>query len=130
MGKFVFFVIHSYNKWKITATSRVSAIDLSTQQKKVDKIVEEYSYIFSSPTGVPLHFQVKHPIDLTPIAPLPNGQVYQRSLLENEEIKQHIQELLYNGHIHPNSSPCGSPIVLVQKKDGTKRLSIDYVDQN
>jgi hypothetical protein len=49
--------------------------------------MEEYSDIFSSPTGVPLHCQVKNPIDLTPDAPLPNGPVYRRSLLKNEEIK-------------------------------------------
>ena len=54
--KFVFFMIRSQNKRKITATSRVSTTDLSTQQKKVDKVVEEYSDIFSSPTGVPLYF--------------------------------------------------------------------------
>jgi hypothetical protein len=62
-------------------------IDLSTQQKKVYKIMEEYSDIFSSPTEVPLHCQVKHPIDLTLGAPLPNGSVYHFSLLENEDIK-------------------------------------------
>jgi hypothetical protein len=54
-GKFVFFVIYSQNERKITATSKVSTTDLSTQQKQVDKVVEEYSDIFSSPTGVPLH---------------------------------------------------------------------------
>jgi hypothetical protein len=72
-------------------------VDLSTQQNQVDKVVEEYSDIFSSPTGVPLHYQVKHPINLTPAAPLPNGLVYHCSLLENEEIKRKIQELLHNG---------------------------------
>jgi hypothetical protein len=87
MEKFVFFVVLSQNKKKITARSRVSVAGLSTQQKQVDKVVEEYSDIFSSPTGVPLHCQVKHPIDLTPGAPLPNGPVYHLSLLENEEIK-------------------------------------------
>jgi hypothetical protein len=61
--------------------------DLSTQQKQVDKVVEEYSDIFSSPTGVPQHYQVKNPIDLTHDTPLPNGTVYYRSPLENEEIK-------------------------------------------
>jgi hypothetical protein len=50
--------------------------------------MEEYSDIFSSPTKVPLQCQVKHPIDMTPDAPLPNGPVYRLSLLENEEIKQ------------------------------------------
>jgi hypothetical protein len=87
MGKFFFLVTHSQNKRKIIATSRVFAVDLSTQQKKVDKVMEEYSDIFSSPTGAPLHFQVKHPINMTPGAPLPNGPVYHCSLLENEEIK-------------------------------------------
>ena len=62
--------------------------DLSTQEKQVDKVMEEYSDILSSPTGVPLHCSVKHTIDLTPGAPLPNGPVYRRSLLENEEIKR------------------------------------------
>ena len=75
---------------------------------------------------IPLHCQVKHPINLTPNAPLPNGPVYHRSLLENEEIKKHIQELLQKRHIHPISSPCGSPIVLLQKKYGAWRLCIDY----
>ena len=46
--------------------------------------------------------------------------------MENDEIKRQIQELLQKGHIRPSSSPCGSPIVLVQKKDGTWRLRIDY----
>jgi hypothetical protein len=83
------------------------------QQKKVDKVMKEYKDIFASPIGVPLHCQVKHPIDLVPNALLPNGLVYRRSLLENSEIKHQIQELLHKGHIRPNSSPYGSPIVLV-----------------
>jgi hypothetical protein len=82
--QFFFFMIRSQNERNIAAISRVSVDDLSTQQKQVDKIVEEYSYIFSSPTGAPLHCQVKHPIDLTPNALLPNGSIYHRSLLENE----------------------------------------------
>jgi hypothetical protein len=101
-GKFVFFTIWSQNKRKIVATSRVSATDLSTQKKQVDKVMEEYLDIFSSPTGVPLHCQVKHPINMTPDTPLPNGPVYCPSLLENEEIKRQIQELLHKGHILPN----------------------------
>ena len=31
----------------------------------MDKVVEEYGDIFTSPIGVPLHCQVKHQIDLT-----------------------------------------------------------------
>ena len=46
--------------------------------------------------------------------------------MENDEIKRQIHDLLQKGHIRPSSSHCGSPIVLVQKKDGTWRLCIDY----
>ena len=92
----------------------------------MDKVVEEYEDIFTTPAGAPLYCQVKHPIDPTPGASLPNGLIYRCSVLENEEIKRQIQELLQKGHIRLSSSPCGSPIVLVQKKDGTWRLCIDY----
>ena len=63
---------------------------------------------------------------MTPSSPLPNGPLCWCSLMENDEIRYQIQELLQNGHIRPNSSPCGSPIVLVQKKDGTWWICIDY----
>jgi hypothetical protein len=85
--EFIFFVIHDHSKQKVTATSMASTQSLSLYQKQVDKIVEEYRDIFSSPAGVPSHCQVKHPIDLIPGAPLPNGPVYRRSLMENHEIK-------------------------------------------
>eukprot|EP00253_Pinus_taeda_P011512 PITA_11512 len=59
-----------------------------------------------------------------------NGPIYRRSILENDEIKRQIHELLQKGHIRSSSSPCGSPIVLVQKKDGTSRVCIDYLTLN
>jgi hypothetical protein len=65
----------------------------------MNKVMEEYEDIFTSPAGVPLHCQVKHPIDLTPGAPLPNGPTYRCFVMENDEIKSQIQELLQKGHI-------------------------------
>jgi len=92
----------------------------------VDEIVEEYKDIFTFPTGVPVHYQVKCPIDLTPIYPFPKDHVYMHFIMENEEIKCHIQEIILKGHIRPNSSHCGSSIVLVHKKHGTWRIFMDY----
>eukprot|EP00253_Pinus_taeda_P003150 PITA_03150 len=123
-GKFVFLMIHPQGKKKTMATTLRQGP--STRQLQMEKVVEEYKDIFTSPVGVPMHCQVKHSIDLTPGVLLPNGPIYQRSILENDEIKRQIQELLQKGHIHPSSSPCGSSILLVQKKDGTWRLCIDY----
>lgn len=99
IGKFILFMIRSERKRKVATTSTTSTHSLSPQQKHVDKIVEVDKDVFATPDGVPLHCQVKHSIDLIPGAPLPNGPVYRRSLMENEEIKRQIQELLQKGHI-------------------------------
>jgi hypothetical protein len=115
---------------KFSITYVTSTQSLSSHQKQVDWIVEEYKDIFSSPIGVPTHYQVKHPIDLTLGAPLPNGPIYHHSLMENDEIKHQIQDLLQKGNIIPSSSPCESPIVLVYKKYGTWQLCIDYRELN
>jgi hypothetical protein len=65
-----------------------------------------------------------------PSAHLPNGLIYKNSLLENEEIKCKIHDLIQKGHIQPSSSPCGRPIVLVQKKDGTWQINTGYIILN
>ena len=78
--KFVFLMIRSQGKKKTMAmTSRQGS---SARQQQMEKVVEEYGNIFTSPKRVSLHCQVKHPIDLTLGAPLPNGPIYRHSVLE------------------------------------------------
>lgn len=50
--------------------------------------------------------------------------------MQNEEIKKQVQELVEKGVIHPSTSPCGSPIVFIPKKDGSSRMCIDYCALN
>jgi hypothetical protein len=45
---------------------------------------------------------------------------------ELAELKEHMKELLEKGFIHPSSSPWGTPMIFVPKKDGTQRLCVDY----
>jgi hypothetical protein len=42
------------------------------------------------------------------------------------ELKKQIDELLSKGYIRPSSSPWGSPILFVDKKEGSIRMCIDY----
>jgi hypothetical protein len=48
------------------------------------------------------------------------------SVVEMTKIKKQVHGLLDQGVIRPNSSPCGSQIVMVPKKDGTWPMCVDY----
>ena len=43
-----------------------------------------------------------------------------------EDIKEQIMELLDKGYIRPSSSPWGSQVLLVEKKDGSLMMVVDY----
>jgi hypothetical protein len=75
---------------------------------------------------LPPEREVDHEVYLQQDAPLPNIGMYRSSMIENAEIKKQVQELLDKGIIRSSSSPCGSLIVLVLKKDGTWRMCIDF----
>ena len=43
-----------------------------------------------------------------------------------DEVREHLQEMLDGGAIHPSQSPWCNAVVLVQKKDGGLRFCIDF----
>jgi hypothetical protein len=47
-----------------------------------------------------------------------------------DKIDKTIGELLKMGHIWPSSSPFASSVTLVEKKDGSMRMCIDYRELN
>jgi hypothetical protein len=47
-------MIRSKGEKKVVATSMASTQDFATQQKQVEKVMEEYKDIFTSPNGVHL----------------------------------------------------------------------------
>jgi hypothetical protein len=69
---------------------------------------------------------VEHEINLIADSTLPNLGMYRYSVIENDEIKKQVSELLENGVLKPSNSPCGSLVVLVPKKNGSWRMCIDY----
>jgi hypothetical protein len=48
------------------------------------------------------------------------------SRLELVQLKKQKDELLEKGYIRPNTLPWSTPVLFVEKKDGTKRMCIDY----
>ena len=52
------------------------------------------------------------------------------ALVELQELRVQLQELLDKGVIRPSTSPWGAPVLLATKKDKTLRLCIDYRQLN
>jgi hypothetical protein len=53
-------------------------------------------------------------------------RAYRVSGPELVELKKQIDELSEKGYIRPSTSPWAAPILFVEKKDGTRRMCIDY----
>jgi hypothetical protein len=86
----------------------------------------QYDEMFQEPKGFPPKRAIQHEIQLHQDCPLPNIGMYRMSVMENAKIKKQIQEFLDKGDIMPSTYPCGSPIVLVPKKDGTWRMCVYF----
>ena len=52
------------------------------------------------------------------------------NILEINELKLHLQELVDKYYIRPSESPWGAPVLFVKKKYSTLRLFIDYHQLN
>ena len=99
-----------------------------SQEKDIESLLHKYSDVFPEnlPETLPPLRNINHPIDLVPGSKPCSKVPYRMSKVEQEEIKKQVEELVNSGYIVPSSSPFGAPVLLVDKKDGTKRMCIDY----
>ena len=79
---------------------------------------------------MPLHRPGNHHIQLKKGAIPSFGPLYSLSRHELEALRKWLDENVLKGFIQPSSSPAGSPILFVKKKDGSLRLCVDYRDLN
>ena len=85
----------------------------------VDIVVDEL------PQSFPPIRSISHHIDLILGASLPNKASYRLTPIDNEEVKNQVQELLDKGLVTEILSPCAVPTVLSPKKDGGWRMCTD-----
>jgi hypothetical protein len=105
-------------------SSHQMAIDSSEADPlEIIKVVSEFQYVF---LGMPLEQKVEFVIELLPgTAPI-SKRAYRVSRPELVELKKQIDELSEKGYIRPSTSPWAAPVLFVEKKDGTRRMCIDY----
>ncbi|WVZ48739.1 hypothetical protein U9M48_000158 [Paspalum notatum var. saurae] len=91
------------------------------------RVVCEYPDVFPEELpGTPPDREVEFLIELLPgTAPIAKRQ-YRVAPKEQELIKENIDELLGKGFIRPSSSPWAFPVLFVDKKDGLRRMCVDY----
>jgi hypothetical protein len=95
------------------------------------RIVSEFPDVFPEELpDMPLERKVEFAIELIPgTAPISN-RAYQVSEPELVELKKQIDELLEKGYIRPSISSWAALVLFMEKKDGTKRMCIDYRSLN
>jgi hypothetical protein len=95
------------------------------------RVVSEFPDVFPDDLpGMPPDHDIEFSIDLLPgTAPI-SKRPYRMAPVEHEEVKKTVDELLARGYICRSFSPWAFPVLLVEKKDGAKRMCVDYRDLN
>ena len=90
-------------------------------------VVCDYPDVF--PTGMPPERDIEFMIELTPGTSPIAQKPYRMNTEELVELKKQLADMLSKGLIRPSASPWGSPVIFVDKEDGTIRLCVDYRDR-
>jgi hypothetical protein len=113
------------------ATSEEMVYQLEEKSLEHIRIVCEYPDVFSEELpGMPPDHDIEFSIELLPETAPISKRAYQMDVKDLIELKKQIEELLEKGFIRPSSSPWGAPVLFVNKKDGSRRMCVDYRSLN
>ena len=112
--------------WSLAVVDSFVPAKTPAYPSQVDRVLKQYHTVFSDPKQLPPLRKHDHHIPLLPNTPPVNSRPYRYSPLHKTEIERQVKELLQAGLIEYSISPFASPVLLVQKKDGTWRFCVDY----
>ncbi|UYV64680.1 K02A2.6-like, partial [Cordylochernes scorpioides] len=95
------------------------------REHELKKILEHNRNVFSQHAIDLGKVAIQHKIITKSEQPI-SLRPYRRPLKEYEEIAEQVKELLEHKLIRISDSPWAFPVVMVPKKDGNKRMCIDY----
>jgi hypothetical protein len=112
--------------WALAMVQQFSDLTEQGIPAPVAPVLSEFQDVFAESTELPPHRQHDHTIPLLPNAAPINSRPYHYSPLHKDEIEQQVKQLLQSGMISTSTSPFASPVLLVQKKDGSWWFCVDY----
>lgn len=110
----------------------MALMTISTNGSRYQRLLEEFKEVFPDelPKGLPPKRSIDFEIELVPGAAPPCKAPYRLSLEERAELKKQLDDLSDKGFIRQSTSSYGAPVLFVPKKDGTKRMCVDYRQLN
>ncbi|GKD93102.1 putative reverse transcriptase domain-containing protein, partial [Tanacetum coccineum] len=94
-------------------------------------IVRNFPEVFPDDlSGLPPSREFEFRIDLIPRAMPVAKSPYRLAPSKMEELSSQLREFQDKGFIRPSSSPWGTPVLFIKKKDGSFRMCIDYTELN
>ena len=106
-------------------TPGILALD-TIENTALQRLLVQYTRVFSrQPSDIGRIKVTRHEIHTVPHPPI-QRRPYRRPSCEYEEIKRQVSDLLQKGLIRESMSPWAFPVTLAPKKDGGKRLCIDF----
>ena len=109
-----------------STSSKIAEGLFEEQQKEIESLLDEYGDIFANSAMTLGRTAVfTHKIDTGQHLPV-NSQPYRSGPGERSEMERQVEDMRKSGVIEPSTSAWASPVVLVQKKDGSKRFCADY----
>jgi hypothetical protein len=113
------------------ATAEAMVNRLEEKSLEHIKIVCEYPDVFPKELpGMPPDRDIEFSIELLPRTAPISKRAYRMDVKDLIELKKQIEELLEKGFIRPSSSPWGALVLFVNKKDGSRRMCVDYRSLN
>jgi hypothetical protein len=97
---------------------------------EIQHLVDSFATLFEPPTTLPPSWSCNQTITLLPGAQPVFVRPYRYPPNLKDEIEKQVKEMLEEGIIQPSTSSFASPVLLVNKKDGSYRFCVDFRQLN
>ena len=106
--------------YALIVTNQENLYNIEILKFEVIPVLKEYADVFSEEIlGLPPKRELDFTIEMVPGVVPSSKAPYRMNILELNELKSQLKEIIDKNYIRPRVSPWGAPVIFVKKKDGT-----------